>query len=112
MLKRRLTRGTHMKTLGKVMVAVAALCVYAVPASAQDAWDLRDRMSFFVMPDGKVIRMTTPVGTRGHTELMNRGREVKTGTIFYMSGGKLYMAEDSKMPSGMMLMDAIRDDKF
>ena len=29
-----------------------------------------------------------------------------------MTGGKLYMAEDTKMPSGMMLMDAIRDDKF
>ena len=101
-----------MKTLGRVIVAAAALCAYAIPASAQDAWDLRDRMSFFVMPDGKVIRMTSPVGTRGHSELMKTGREVKSGTIFYMTGGKLYMAEDTKMPSGMMLMDAIRDDKF
>jgi hypothetical protein len=101
-----------MKTLARVTVAAAALCMYAVPASAQDAWDVKDRMSFFVMPDGKVIRMTTPVGTRGHTELMKSGREVKAGTIFYMTGGKLYMAEDTKMPNGMMLMDAIRDDKF
>lgn len=101
-----------MKTLGRVIVTAAALCACAIPASAQDAWDVKDRMSFFVMPDGKVVRMTTPVGTRGHTELMRSGREVKAGTIFYMSGGKLYMAEDTKMPSGMMLMDAIRDDKF
>jgi hypothetical protein len=101
-----------MKTLGRVFVAAAALCVYAVPVSAQDAWDIKDRMSFFVMPDGKVVRMTNPVGTRGHTELMKSGREVKAGTIFYMTGGKLYMAQDTKMPSGMMLMDAIRDDKF
>ena len=54
-----------MKTLGRVIVAAAALCAYAIPASAQDAWDIKDRMSFFVMPDGKVVRMTTPVGTRG-----------------------------------------------
>ena len=101
-----------MKTLGRVIVAAAALCACAIPASAQDAWDVKDRMSFFVMPDGKVVRMTAPVGTRGHTELMRSGREVKAGTIFYMTGGKLYMAEDTKMPSGMMLMDAIRDDKF
>ncbi len=101
-----------MKPLGRVIVVAAALCAYAIPASAQDAWDVKDRMSFFVMPDGKVVRMTTPVGTRGHTELMRSGREVKAGTIFYMTGGKLYMAEDTKMPSGMMLMDAIRDDKF
>lgn len=101
-----------MKTLGRVLVVATALCAYAVPASAQDAWDVKDRMTFFVMPDGKVLRMTTPVGTRGHTELMKSGREVKTGTIFYMSGSKLYMADDTKMPSGMMLMDALRDDKF
>jgi len=101
-----------MKMLGRVLVAAAAVCLYAVPARAQETYDLKDRMSFFVMPDGKVVRMTAPVGTRGHTELMKSGREVKTGTIFYMSGGKLYMANDTKMPSGMMLMDAIRDDKF
>jgi hypothetical protein len=39
-------------------------------------------------------------------------REVKTATIFYMSGGKLYIAQDTKMPRGMMLMDAVGDGKF
>jgi hypothetical protein len=51
------------------------MCLYSVPAVAQETYDLKDRMSFFVVPDGKVMRMTTPVGTKGHTQLMKSGRE-------------------------------------
>jgi hypothetical protein len=60
-----------------------------------EAWDIRERTAYFVMPDGKMMGMS--VGDKGMTMLMKHARNVLRGTVFLMSGGQLYMVNAAKM---------------
>jgi hypothetical protein len=47
------------------------------------------------------------VGPRGHAKIMKHATRVQTGTIFYMSNGKLYETHDRRMAGGQMLHDLL-----
>jgi hypothetical protein len=51
--------------------------------------------------------MQMRVSDAGDKMMMRYGQPVKAGTIFYMSGGKLYMTSDRSMHDGKMLHDML-----
>jgi hypothetical protein len=56
--------------------------------------------------------MRMKASDKAHAELMKKARPLPEGALIYMSGGKLYSVPNRKLPSGMMLMDAVRDNSF
>jgi|EndMetStandDraft_8_1072994.scaffolds.fasta_scaffold46308_2 hypothetical protein len=99
-----------MTLVNTMLVATIAALALAVPASAQDAQDLPDRTALMRDSSGKMMRMK--VSDKAHAEIMKRARPLRSNTMIYMSGGKLYSVTDRKMPDGMMLRDAVRDNSF
>ena len=95
-----------MLSVRKVFAATALTIGLAAPAFAQNiSMELSDRQAMMITPSGKVMRMN--VGAAGHAMMMKHGQPVKAGTIFYMSGGKLYWTQDRSMEGGKMLHDAL-----
>jgi hypothetical protein len=96
-----------MSTVRNVILATATVCALATPAFAQNiSMELSDRQAMYIDASGKVSRMD--VSASGHRMMMRYGKPVSAGTIFYMSGGKLYMAMNRHMSSGRdMLVDEI-----
>ena len=95
-----------MTTFRTALLASVITCACAAPSFAQNiSMELSDRQAMMITPSGKVMRMD--VSAAGHKMMMKYGHPVKAGTIFYMSGGKLYMAADRHMGSRGMLVDAI-----
>jgi hypothetical protein len=95
-----------MHLLHKVVAATALTLSLAAPAFAQNiSMELSDRQAMMVTPSGKIMRMD--VSTSGHKMMMKYGHPVKAGTIFYMSGGQLYMAIDRHVDGRGMLVDEI-----
>jgi|SRR5690242_20035154 hypothetical protein len=72
-----------------------AMLTGALAQGGLEAWDIRERTAYFVMPDGKMMRMS--VGEKGMAMLMKHARKVPRGTVFLMSGGQLYMVTGAKM---------------
>jgi hypothetical protein len=72
-----------------------ALLTGALAQGGLEAWDIRERTAYFVMPDGKMMRMS--VGDKGMAMLMKNAKKVPRGTVFVMSGGQLYMVNATKM---------------
>jgi hypothetical protein len=72
-----------------------ALLTGALAQGGLEAWDIRERMAYFVMPDGKMMRMN--LGDNGMAMLMKNAKKVPRGTVFVMSGGQLYMVNAAKM---------------
>jgi hypothetical protein len=101
-----LNRETNdMLSFRTTLVAAAMTLSVAAPAFAQNiSMELSDRQAMMITSSGKVMRMD--VGGRGHQMMMKYGHPVKAGTIFYMSGGRLYMTSDRPM-SGRMLADQL-----
>ena len=91
-----------------LLVASVAAFAFALPAVAQE--DLSDRTALMRDSSGKMMRMK--VSDKAHAEIMKKARPLPQGRMIYMSGGKLYSVDDRKMPNGMMLRDAVRDNSF
>jgi hypothetical protein len=72
-----------------------ALLSGALAQGGLEAWDIRERSAYIVMMDGKMMRMS--LGDKGMTMLMRNARKVPHGTVFVMSGGRLYMVNAAKM---------------
>jgi hypothetical protein len=91
----------------KIVAATAVTLSLAAPAFAQNiSMELSDRQAMMITPSGQVMRMD--VSATGHKMMMKYGHPVKAGTIFYMSGGQLYMAENRHTTgSHGMLVDEI-----
>ena len=95
-----------MHSVHKILAATAITLSFAAPAFAQNiAMELSDRQAMMITPSGKVVRMD--VTASGHKMMMKYGHPVPAGTIFYMSGGKLYMSTDRPMSGGKMLHDVL-----
>jgi hypothetical protein len=99
-----------MNIVGKLLVTSAVAFAFALPAVAEEAPDLSDRTVVLMDKSGKTMRMKA--SDKAHAELMKRARPLPEGALIYMSGGKLYSVPNRKLPSGMMLMDAVRDNSF
>jgi len=95
-----------MFSVHKTFAAAALTVGLAAPAFAQNiSMELSDRQAMMITPSGKVMRMN--VGTSGHRMMTKHGQPVQAGAIFYMSGGKLYMAWDRPMHAGKMFRDEL-----
>jgi hypothetical protein len=96
-----------MNILRNVLLTTATVFALATPALAQNiSMELSDRQAMYVDASGKVSRMD--VSASGHKMMMRYARPVSAGTIFYMSGGKLYMAMNRPTSGGRgMLVDEI-----
>lgn len=89
-----------MNIAAKLAVAsiVALSCV--VPALAQEENTLAERNVYLFM-NGKMVQMHATDAT--HAMIMKEFKPAPAGVMFYVSGGKLYMAQDRKMSGGKML---------
>jgi hypothetical protein len=95
-----------MTKLRSVIAAAAVTLALAAPAFAQNiSLELSDRQAMMIDTGGRVSRMD--VGASGHKTIMRYATPVHAGTIFYMSGGKLYMAQDRPMTGGRSLHDLL-----
>ena len=95
-----------MLSLRLVLAATAVTFALGAPAFAQNiSLELSDRQGIMIDTRGHVSRLN--VGPRGHAMIMKHAAPVQAGTIFYMSGGKLYMTRDRKMTGGQMLHDVL-----
>ena len=96
-----------MATMRSTILALAAACALASPAFAQgEGSTLRDNSVMIVMPNG---HMTTRAMTdRTMLDAMvQKGKPLTAGQMLVMSGGKLYIVEDYKMPDGKMMSDIL-----
>ena len=89
-----------MNVAAKLTVAsiVALSCI--APALAQEENTLAERNVYLFM-NGKMVQMHATDAT--HAMIMKEFKPVRTGVMFYVSGGKLYMSQDRKMGGGKML---------
>jgi hypothetical protein len=95
-----------MHLVHKIIATTAVTLSFAAPAFAQNiSMELSDRQAMMITPSGKVMRMD--VSATGHNMMMKYGHRVQAGTIFYMSGGQLYMAVNRGTGSHGMLVDQI-----
>lgn len=92
-----------MKYAKPALFALLAAVAFTAPAFAQmEGVAMRDSSMMMVGKDG---RMTTiEMKDKAMMEMvMKEGKVVSGSQIFVMSGGKMYMLEDHKMPDGRML---------
>ncbi len=93
-----------MSIASKILLASALAVSAAAPAFAQEQNTLQERNVYLFM-DGKMIH--TSVNDATHSMIMQHFKPLKNGTMIYVSGGKLYMAEDAKMSDGKLMSSAI-----
>jgi hypothetical protein len=94
-----------MSFIKSTMLALATVTALAGPALAQgEGMNLRDTQVMVVMADGRM--MTRAVTDRATLEAMvQKGKQVTAGQLLVMSGGRLYLIEDYRMPNGKMASD-------
>ncbi len=93
-----------MSIASKFLLTSLLALSFAAPALAQEESTLAERNVYLFM-NGKMIH--TAVNDTTHAMIMQHFKPLKGGTMIYVSGGKLYMAEDAKMPSGKMMSTEI-----
>lgn len=93
-----------MSVASKLLLASALAVSLAAPALAQEQNTLLER-NVYLFTNGKMIHTTVNDAT--HSMIMQHFKPLKDGTMIYVSGGHLYMAEDAKMPDGKMMSAAI-----
>jgi hypothetical protein len=94
--------------MSKLLIASLLAFGAAGAASAQVSSEhsaVEERNVYLFTPDGRMIRMRANDDT--HAMIMKSFKPVASGTIFYRSGGKLYMATDTKLDTGKMMHEAI-----
>lgn len=94
-----------MSLLKSTLLALATACALTGPALAQgEGSALRDTQVLVVMTDGRM--MTRTMADKPTLDaLVQKGRQVGAGQLLVMSGGKLYLVEDYRMPNGTMASD-------
>lgn len=94
-----------MSLLKSTLLALATAAALTGPAMAQgEGSTLRDTQVLVVMTDGRMTTRT--VADKAALDAMvQKGRQVGAGQILVMTGGKLYVVEDHRMPNGTMASD-------
>jgi len=59
----------------------------------------------FTHSDSIVSHRVLKSTKQGHARIMKEARALQAGAVVYRSGGKLYLLEDHKMPSGNMMFE-------
>jgi hypothetical protein len=95
-----------MSSLRTALIASVMTLAFGAPAFAQNIMmEIADRGGIIVDSHGKVERFSG--SERAQAMMKKYGHPVKAGTIFYMSGGTLYMAQDRRMAGGVSLREAL-----
>jgi hypothetical protein len=94
-----------MNIASKIVVASALALSFAAPAFAQEMNTLSERNAYFFTADGRMVKMSASDAT--HAMIMKHFKPMKAGMLLYVSGGKTYYAEDTKMDNGQMMSQAI-----
>ena len=96
-----------MTTIRNLLAASVVAMAFATPAFAQGGGELETGRFMYVGMDGKMTTVTA--NAKSTAMMMKYAKPVKAGTIFFRSGGTLYMAQDRKMTGGVMLFQMMRD---
>ena len=98
-----------MKTIRNLLAASVVVLAFATPAFAQGGGggELESGRFMYVGMDGKMTTVTA--NAKSTAMMMKYAKPVKAGTIFFRSGGTLYMAQDRKIAGGVMLFQMMRD---
>lgn len=88
--------------------AVVVACASPALAQVEEQNVLRENAMMYVDSLGKMSQWRAGQGS--HARMMRVGRPVPAGTIFYRSGGRLYMAMNKKMTGGKWLVEMFRAD--
>lgn len=88
-----------MITLSKTLIAAAAVAAMATPAFSQAATDLSPGMAM-MFSGGKMMQMAMASGSKNHDAMMKGARKVPANTVFFMSGGQMYMVSGTLDPTG------------
>ena len=88
-------------------ITVAALTTFALgmPAVAQEEMMMKENQPMMISPTGEMMMMTESMDQSMMNMAMKNATAVEDGTIFFISGGKLYMMQDMKMENGKMMSE-------
>lgn len=89
-----------MKIATTLLAASTIALALAAPVMAQEENTLAERNVYLFM-NGKMVHMQVNDATHGM--IMREFKPLPAGTMIYVSGGKLYTAQDRKMGGGKML---------
>lgn len=90
------------------LAAIALMSLaFATPALAQDNMMMKDNMGMMMSPEGEMTMMSAPMDQATMELAMKNAQPVPDNAIFFMSGGKMYMMQDTKMENGMMMSDGM-----
>ena len=95
-----------MRYIRTLTIAAVAAFALATPALAQNEMMMKDNGAMMISPTGQMM-MTESMDKSMMEMAMKSATEVEDGTIFFMSGGKLYMVEDMKMENGKMMSEGM-----
>ena len=96
----------HMSNIRTLTIAAVAAFALATPALAQDEMMMQNNGAMMISPTGQMM-MTESMDKSMIKMAMKSAAEVEDGTIFFMSGGKLYMVKDMKMENGKMMSEGM-----
>ena len=90
-----------MNIVSRIIVASTLALSFAAPALAQEMNTLGERNVYLFTADGRMVKMAASDAT--HAMIMAHFKPMAAGMMIYVSGGKTYFAEDTKMPDGKMM---------
>jgi len=90
--------------MSKLIAAAALALTFAMPALAQEETTLAER-NVYIFMNGKMVHMKADDAK--HAMIMKHFKPLANGTMIYASGGKLYLAQDTKTSSGKMMSTEI-----
>jgi hypothetical protein len=94
-----------MNIASKIIAASVLALSFAAPALAQEMNTLNERNVYLFTADGRMVKMSASDAT--HAMIMDHFKPMKAGMMLYVSGGKVYYAEDTKMANGEMMSHAV-----
>lgn len=88
-----------MTTFSKALIAAAALAAMATSAFPQGATEFNPGMAI-MFSGGKMTQMAMASGPKNHDAMMKDARKVPNNTVFFMSGGQMFMVSGALDPTG------------
>lgn len=88
-----------MTPFSKTLIAAAALAAMATSAFSQVATEFNPGTAI-MFSGGKMMQMAMASGPKNHDAMMKDARKVPNNTVFFMSGGQMYMVSGTLDPTG------------